>query len=94
MLLPIVVDTLLAEYTKIYPVYCRWSFELFPVLYEGGNRTGSLLKAGLHLGPHCGLSAVCPLSMEMTYQLENQASGRKSPRALHRLKEYPNYLCN
>ena len=23
--------------------------------YEGGNRTGSILKAGLHLGPDCGL---------------------------------------
>ena len=22
---------------------------------EGGNRTGSMLKAGLHLGPYCGL---------------------------------------
>ena len=32
--------------------------------------------------------------MEMTYQLGNQAPRRKSPRALHRLKEYPNYLCN
>ena len=32
--------------------------------------------------------------METTYQLENQALGRKSPRALHCLKEYPNYLCN
>ena len=30
----------------------------------------------------------------MTYQLENQALGRKSPRALHSLKEYPNYLYN
>ena len=62
--------------------------------HEGGNRTGSILKAGLHLGPDCGLWAICPVSMETTYQLENQAPGRKSPRALHRLKEYPNYLCN
>ena len=22
---------------------------------EGGNRTGSMLKAGFHLGPDCGL---------------------------------------
>ena len=54
---------------------------------EGGNRTGSILKAGFHLGPDCGLwatvSAVCPVSMKTTYQLENQAHGRKSPRALH-----------
>ena len=55
---------------------------------------GSILKAGLHLGPDCGLGAICPVSMETTYQLENQATRRKSPRALHHLKEYPNYLCN
>ena len=58
---------------------------------EGGNRTGSILKAGLHLGPDWTLS---PVSMERTYQLENQAPRRKSPRALHFLKEYTNYLCN
>ena len=40
---------------------------------EGGNRTGSILKAGLHLGPECGFWAICPVSMETTYQLENQA---------------------
>ena len=61
---------------------------------EGGNRAGSILKAGLHLGLDCGLWAICPVSMEMTYQLEIQAPGRKSPSALHRLKEYPNYLCD
>ena len=26
-----------------------------PTLAEGGNRTGFALKAGLHLGPGCGL---------------------------------------
>ena len=41
-----------------------------------------------------GDRAICPISMEMTYQLANQAPGRKTPRTLHRLKEYPNYLCN
>ena len=61
---------------------------------ERGNRTGSILKAGLHLGPDCGLWTICPVSMEMTYQLENQAPRRKRPRALCCLKEYPNYLCN
>ena len=45
------------------------------------DRTGSILKAGHHLGPDCGLWAICPVSMETTYQLENQALGRKSPRA-------------
>ena len=32
--------------------------------------------------------------MEMTYQLESQATRGKSPRALRQLKEYLNYLCN
>ena len=63
-------------------------------LGEGGNRTGSILKAELNLGPDCGFWVICPVSMETTYQLENQAPRRKSPRALHLLKEYPNYLCN
>jgi len=39
---------------------------------EGTDRTGSILKAGLHPGPECGLRAPCPASMETTYQLENQ----------------------
>ena len=51
---------------------------------EGGNRTGSILKAGLRLGRDSGLWTICPVSMEMTYQLENQAPRRKSSRALHR----------
>ena len=39
---------------------------------EGGNRHNRIhLKAGLHLGPDCGLWALCPVSMETTYQLEN-----------------------
>ena len=38
--------------------------------------------------------AICPISMETTNQQENQAPGRKSPRAPHHLKEYPNYLCD
>ena len=54
----------------------RWrnyrSFSFSISSSEGGNRTGSLLKAGLHLGPDCGLWAICPVSVEMTYQLENQ----------------------
>ena len=61
---------------------------------EGGNRTGSILKAGLQLKLDCGLWVICPISMETTYQLESQAPRRKSPRALCCLKEYPNYLCN
>ena len=61
---------------------------------EETDRTGSMLKAGLHLGPDCGVGAICPVSMETTYQLENQTPRRKSPRALPLLKEYPKYLCN
>ena len=30
-----------------------------------------------------GLWAICPVSMETTYQLENQGPRKKSPRALH-----------
>ena len=46
---------------------------------EGENRTGSILKAGLHHRPDCGLCAICPVSMEMTYQLENQAPWVEEP---------------
>ena len=46
---------------------------------EGGNRTGSILKAGLHLGADCGLWAICPVPMETTYQLENQAPWMEEP---------------
>ena len=49
-------------------------------LKEETDRTGSILKAGLHLGPNCRLWAICPVSMEMTYQwktrpLDEGASG-------------------
>ena len=66
------------------------------LLKQETDRTGSILKTGLHAGPNCGLWAICPVSMETTYQLENQTPW-KGPRAqprLCRLKEYPNYLCN
>ena len=43
------------------------------VVKKETDRTGSVLKAGLHLGLDCGLWAICPVSMETTYQLENQA---------------------
>ena len=39
---------------------------------EETDRTGSILRAKLHLGPDLGgLRARCPVSMETTYQLEN-----------------------
>ena len=52
---------------------------------EGGmkeetDRTGSILKAGLHIGLDCGLWAIGPVSMETTYQLENQAPWMEEPR--------------
>ena len=46
---------------------------------EGGNRIVSILKAGLLLGLDCGLWALCSVSMETTYQLENQAPWREEP---------------
>ena len=46
---------------------------------EETDRTDSILKAGLHLGPDCGLWAICPVSMETTYQLENQAPWMEEP---------------
>ena len=49
------------------------------ILKEETDRTGSILKLGLHLEPDCGLWAICPVSMETTYQLENQAPWMKEP---------------
>jgi len=37
---------------------------------EGGNRTGSILKAGLHLGPDCGLWAICPVNHKRYFHQE------------------------
>ena len=62
------------------------SFLYLELMTEETDRTGSILKAGLHLGPGRGLWAICPVSMETTYQLENQTNPAphppwKSPRA-------------
>jgi len=46
---------------------------------EETDRTGSILKAGLHLGPDSGLWAVCPVSIETTYQVENQTPWMEEP---------------
>ena len=46
---------------------------------EETERIGSILKAGLHLGLDRGLWAICPVSMEMTYQLENQTPRMEEP---------------
>ena len=47
---------------------------------EETDRTGSILKAGLHLGSDCGLGAICPVSMETTYQLEIQTLWMQEPK--------------
>ena len=44
------------------------------IVKEETDRIGSILKAGLHLGPDCGVWAICPVSMKMIYQLENQTA--------------------
>ena len=44
-------------------------------LKEEIDKTGSILKAGLHVGPDHGLWAICPVSMETTHKPENQAPG-------------------
>ena len=49
------------------------------ILKEETDRTDSTLKAGLHLALDSGLRTICPVSMEMTYQLENQTPRWKSP---------------
>ena len=65
---------------------------------EERDRTGSILKAGLQPGLDYGLWAICPVSMEMTYQLENQNPQMEEPQGSYLdsplLKEYPNCLCN
>ena len=55
----------------------------FIILEEERDRTGSISKAEPHLGPVCGLWRLCPVSMEMTYQLENQAPWMEEPQSLY-----------
>ena len=54
---------------------------------EETDGTGSILRAGLHLGPDCGLGSGLhwynPVSMETTYQLENQAPWMEEPQGLY-----------
>ena len=49
------------------------------ILKEETDRTGSILKAGLHFEPDCGIKAICPVSMETTYKLENQSPQVEEP---------------
>ena len=63
---------------------------------EETDRTGSISKAGLHLGPDCGLWAMCPVSMEMTYKLENQTPlppTMKEPQDLYLDSPSPKRVC-
>ena len=71
-----------------WPKYWSFSFnissskeysELIYLVKEETDRTGSILKGGLHLGLDYGLWARCPVSMEMTHQLENQALWMEEP---------------
>ena len=74
------------------------------ILKEETARTGSILKAGLHLGPDCGLWAICPVSMETTYKLENQTPWMEgpqgsyldslSPKRIPYLSVWPNRIIN
>ena len=50
---------------------------------EETGRTGSIWKAGLRLGLDCGPWAISPVSMDTTYQLENQAPGMEEPQGLY-----------
>ena len=69
---------------------------------EEGNRQNRLhLESRTPSWAGRGLWAICPVSMETTYQLEKQApcfwKDGRAPGLLPRLcclKEYPNYLCN
>ena len=54
-------------------------FHVFFSVIEGGNRTDSIFKVGLHLGLNCGRLAIGPVSMEITYQLENQTPRMEEP---------------
>ena len=72
--------TILCEFYLAYSQHLAHSkSQIFVELKEETDRTGSILKAGLHLGLDCGLWATCPVSMEKTYQLENQTPQMKEP---------------
>ena len=60
-------------------IFEQWIPEFLLGMKEETDRTGSIWKAGLYLGPDCGFWALCPVSMEMTCQLENQAPWMEEP---------------
>ena len=49
------------------------------MLLKEETEQASVLKAGLHLGLDCGFWAIGPVSMETTYQLENQTPQMEEP---------------
>ena len=53
------------------------------IVKEETDRTGSILKVGLHLGLDYGLWAICPVPMETTYQLENQIPQMEESQGLY-----------
>ena len=66
----------------IYP--CEWCpyYELRASKEgnEGGNRqSSSILKAGLHLGPDCGLWVLCPVSMETNWKIRSHPPTMEEP---------------
>ena len=65
-------------YAKLEANFCLLERYLF-TLTEETDRTGPISKAELHLGPNCRLWAICPVSMETTYQLENQTPQMEEP---------------
>ena len=81
-------SSLLSPIRVMSSAYLRLLIFLLAILIaacaeEETDRTGSILKAGLRLGPDCGLWAMCPVSMETTYQMENQPPLMEEPQGSH-----------
>ena len=73
-----------------YTPFPIWNQSVVPCLVltvaflkEEIDRTGSILKAGLHLVLDCVLWVICPVSVETTYQLENQTRRMEEPQWLY-----------
>ena len=67
------------------------------ILKEETDRTGSILKAGLHLGPDWTLSYMPSIYGNNIPTGKPDPPDGKAPGLVPRLfglKEYPNYLCN
>ena len=68
------------------------------LLKEEIDRTGSILKAGLHLGPDCELLSYMPSIYGNYIPTGKPGPQKEEPQGSYlgspSLKEYPNYLCN